>query len=79
MDKALVQMNVQLGRLLADLAGKSGQAIIRAIVRGERDGATLAALCDRRVRSSGVIARSLVGNWRDEHLLELSTRWRPST
>lgn len=72
MDKALVQMNVQLGRLLADLAGKSGQAIIRAIVRGERDGATLAALCDRRVRSSPeVIARSLVGNWRDEHLLEL--------
>jgi len=72
MDKALVQMNVQLGRLLADLSGKSGMTIIRAIVAGERDGATLAALCDRRVRtSSEVIAKSLVGTWRDEHLLEL--------
>lgn len=72
MDKALVQMNVQLGRLLSDLAGKSGMAIICALLAGERDGATLAALCDRRVRSSPeVIAKSLVGNWRDEHLLEL--------
>lgn len=72
MDKALVQMNVQVGRLLADLSGKSGMAIIRAIVRGERDGAVLAGLCDRRVRSNPEqIAKSLVGNWRDEHLLAL--------
>ena len=72
MDKALVQMNVQLGRLLADLAGKSGMAIIRAILAGERDGIKLAALCDRRVRTSPeVVAKSLVGTWRDEHLLEL--------
>jgi transposase len=72
MDKALVQMNVQLGRLLSDLSGKSGMAIIRSIVAGERDGVKLAALCDRRVRTSAdVIAKSLVGNWRDEHLLAL--------
>ena len=72
MDKALVQMNVQLGRLLADLSGMSGMAIIRAIVAGERDGVTLSAMCDRRVRTSPeVIAKSLVGTWRDEHLLEL--------
>lgn len=73
MDKALVQMNVQLGRLLSDLSGKSGMAIIRAIVRGERDGAALAALCDPRVRTSPeTIAKSLVGNWRHEHLLALA-------
>jgi transposase len=72
MDKALVQMNVQLGRLLADLSGKSGLAIIRAILAGERNGATLAALCDRRVQASREeIAKSLVGSWRNEHLLEL--------
>ena len=72
MDKALVQMNVQLGRLLADLSGKSGMAIIRAIVAGEHDGVKLAALCDRRVQTRlEVVAKSLVGTWRDEHLLEL--------
>lgn len=72
MDKALVQMNVQVGRVLSDLSGKSGMAIIRAIVGGERDGRTLAALCDARVRSSPeVVARSLAGHWREEHLLAL--------
>lgn len=72
MDKALVQMNVQLGRLLSDLSGKSGMAIIRAIVAGERNCTVLAALCDRRVMASRQdVAKSLLGNWRAEHLLAL--------
>lgn len=72
MDKSLVQMNVQVGRLLADLGGQSGLAIIRAILAGERDGTRLAGLCDPRVRTpQEEIAKSLVGNWRDEHLLAL--------
>lgn len=72
MDKALVQMNVQVGRLLADLSGQSGLAIIRAILRGERCGKLLAELCHPRVRTPReIVAKSLEGNWRDEHLFAL--------
>jgi hypothetical protein len=37
MRKALVQMNIQLTEVLSDVMGATGQAIIRAIVAGERD------------------------------------------
>lgn len=37
MQKALVQMNLQLTEVLSDVMGITGQAIIRAIVAGERD------------------------------------------
>ncbi|MGC4075893.1 MAG: IS110 family transposase [Rubrivivax sp.] len=72
MQKALVQMNIQLANVIADVAGASGQAILRAIVAGERDPLMLAALKNTRVRASDEdIARSLHGNWRDEHLFAL--------
>lgn len=70
MQKALTQMNVQLTNVLSDIAGKTGLAIIRRIVAGERDGCKLAALRDYRAHASEEeIARSLQGNWRAEHLL----------
>jgi len=72
MQKALAQMNIQLVNTIADVAGCSGQAILRAIVDGERDPYALAALKDRRIRASDEqIARSLQGNWRAEHLFAL--------
>jgi transposase len=72
MQKALAQMNVQLANTIADLAGETGQKILRAIVSGERDPHTLAALKNSRIRASGEeIARSLQGNWRAEHLFAL--------
>ena len=72
MQKALAQMNVQLDTVLSDLTGKTGQAILRAIVAGERDGAALAGLRDRRVKAdAATIARSLRGTWREEHLFAL--------
>ena len=37
MQKALTQMNIQLANVLSDITGKSGQAILRAILEGERD------------------------------------------
>jgi len=37
MQKALVQMNIQLGEVLTDVMGMTGQAIIRDIVAGEHD------------------------------------------
>ena len=72
MQKALQQMNVKLDSVLSDISGKSGMAVIEAIVSGERDAQSLAGLCDRRVKKSqSEIAAALLGNWREEHLFAL--------
>jgi len=72
MQKALDQMNVQVHRAVTDLTGKTGMAIVRAIVAGERDVLTLAAHRDKRCRKSAAeIAAHLTGTWRDEHLFNL--------
>lgn len=72
MQKALTQMNIQLANVISDVAGATGQKILRAIVAGERDGQALAALKDARIHASAdQIAKSLQGNWRDEHLFAL--------
>lgn len=70
--KSLVQMNIQLTEVLSDVMGMTGQAIIRAIVAGERDSKMLAKHRSGRVKASAEeIARALTGNWRDEHLFVL--------
>jgi transposase len=67
--KALTEMNVQLTNVLSDLSGATGMAILRALVRGERDPQRLAELKNERVQASREeIARSLEGNWREELL-----------
>ena len=72
MQKALTQMNVQLDTVLNDVMGKSGEAIVRAIVVGERDPTVLARMCDRRVKTdAATIARALQGNWRTEHVFSI--------
>lgn len=72
MQKALTQMNLQLGNVISDVAGVTGLAIIRAIVAGERDPDALARYRDRRIKASTEdIAKSLRGNWREEHLFAL--------
>ena len=69
MQKALTQMNIQLANVISDLSGRTGQAIIRAILAGERDPRKLAALSDRRIHATKEeIAKSLEGNWRPELL-----------
>ena len=73
MQKALVQMNIQLGEVLTDVMGMTGQAIIRDIVAGERDPAVLAKHRNRRVKASPTdVQRALTGNWREEHLFVLA-------
>jgi transposase len=72
MQKALTQMNVQLANTISDVSGVTGQAIIRAILAGERDVYRLADLRDCRIRASREeIARSLEGTWREDMLFEL--------
>jgi len=72
MQKALTQMNVQLANVLSDISGVTGQAIIKAILAGERDPHKLAQLRDRRVKASQEqIARYLEGNWQEDLLFVL--------
>ncbi len=73
LQKALDQMNVQIHRAVSDLTGVTGMAILRAIVAGERDPTVLARFRDKRCRKSlHEIARHLTGNWREEHLFNLT-------
>jgi transposase len=72
MQKALTQMNIQLANVISDLTGKTGLAIVDAILSGERDCHQLAARRDHRIKAtSETIAKSLVGDWRFEHLFTL--------
>ena len=72
MQKALTQMNIQLANVISDVAGETGQKILRAILAGERDGRVLAAMKNSRIHASDdEIAKSLQGNWRAEHLFAL--------
>ena len=72
MQKSMISMNLQLSNALSDISGVSGQAIIRAILQGERDAWKLAKLRDRRVKASEEeVARSLEGNWREDMRFEL--------
>lgn len=69
MQKALLQMNVQLSQALSDVTGETGLLIIRAIVNGERDPQKLAALRDRNCKKSAEeIGKALTGTWRTEQL-----------
>jgi transposase len=70
--KSLTQMNLQIHHVISDLTGVTGMAIVDAIVAGERDPTVLAKLRDPRVKASEeTIRKSLVGNWRAEHLFTL--------
>ena len=73
MQKALTQMNLQLHHVVTDITGVTGMAIIRAIVAGERDPATLAAMRDPRCHATvETIRQALVGNDREEHIFALT-------
>jgi len=72
MQKALTQMNVQLANAISDLSGSTGQAILKAVLAGERDPAVLAKLRDPRIKATeATVAKSLEGNWRPELLFVL--------
>jgi transposase len=70
--KSLTQMNIQLANVLSDVSGMTGQAIIKAILAGERDPHKLAEFRDPRVKASEEqIARSLEGHWQEDLLFVL--------
>lgn len=72
MQKALVEMNLMLVNVVRDITGKTGMAILKAILGGERDPKALAALRDGRCRRSGEdIALALEGDYKDDQLFLL--------
>jgi transposase len=74
MQKALERMNIKLHDEISDLTGVSGQAMVRAILAGERAPARLLALCDKRIQRSKAegITEALRGTWAEEHLFALA-------
>jgi transposase len=70
--KALTTMNIRLANAISDVSGVTGLAIIRAILKGERDPRELAKLRDPHIQASEEeVMRSLEGDWRDDVLFEL--------
>ncbi len=70
--KALEEMNIKLTEVVSDVVGVTGLAILKAILRGERDARELAKLRHENCkRTEAEIARALQGNWRDDHLFAL--------
>jgi transposase len=72
MQKALVQMNLQLPLVVTDITGQTGMRILRDIVAGQTDPIALARQRDRRCNATEAeIAAALTGHYRPEHLFSL--------
>lgn len=72
MQKVLTQMNIQLANVISDLSGWTGQRIVRAILKGERNPTTLAALSHPGIHATrDTIAKSLEGTWQPDLLFVL--------
>jgi transposase len=69
MQKCMIQMNIQLHKVISDITGFTGMRIIRSILDGERDPLKLAQLKNSRIKNSAdMIAKSLEGNYQEEQL-----------
>lgn len=72
MQKAMELMNIKLQNVISDITGKTGLAIIGAIIGGERNPDQLLKLVDTRIKASqDDIKRSLQGIWKEEYIFEL--------
>jgi transposase len=72
MQKALDQMNVQLPRVITDITGVTGLAIVRDIVDGRTDPEQLARHRDSRCKATEAeFVAALTGNCRPEHIFAL--------
>lgn len=72
MQKSFELMNIKLHTVIKDITGRTGTAIIEAIIGGERKASNFLQFVDRRIKASDEeIEKSLEGNWRDDHLFTL--------
>lgn len=76
MQKALELMNIKIHSVISDIMGKTGTAIVQAILRGEREPENFLQFVDGRIKADQeTIKKSLKGNWRDEYLFMLSENY----
>jgi len=72
MQKALVQMNLQLAIVISDITGVTGLRIVRSIVAGQTDPRALAQHRDPRCQAAEAdIIAALTGHYRPEHVFVL--------
>lgn len=72
MQKALELMNIKIHSVINDIMGKTGTAIVKAILDGEREPENFLQFVDPRIKADHeTIKKSLTGNWRDEYLFLL--------
>jgi hypothetical protein len=77
MQKALELMNIKLHGVISDLMGKTGKAIVQAILGGERKAENFLQYIDPRIKAPAeTLRKSLVGNWRPEHLFLLEENYK---
>jgi hypothetical protein len=77
MQKSLELMNIKIHTVISDIVGKTGTAIIEAIIRGERNAQNFLPFIDGRIKADRQsIVNSLEGNWRKEHLFTLEESYK---
>jgi transposase len=70
--KTLEDANIKLGAVASDIMGKSGRAMLEALVAGERDAAQLAELAQRRLRAKiPQLTLALQGHVTEHHVFLL--------
>jgi len=72
MQKALELMNIKIHTVIADILGKTGMRMIKAILSGQTNPQELVVLCDVRIKApKEEIIKSLEGIWKEEYLFML--------
>src|SRR5262249_14727164 len=71
-EKILEDALLKISGVISGLMGQSGRRFLAALVAGQRDPKTLAALGDRRLKASTAqLEAALTGRFRDIHALEI--------
>src|SRR5205823_9966405 len=67
-EKLLEDTQIKLSSVISDIFGKSGRAMLEALIAGQRDPAVLAELALGRMRGKkSVLQEALTGHFRDHH------------
>lgn len=75
--KSLEMMNIKTKMVISDIHGKTGTAVINAILKGERNPHKLLQHKDRRIKASNEeFVLALEGNWKDEQLYILNQQYK---
>lgn len=71
--KALELMNIKIQNVITQINGKSGLAILHAIINGEQNPENLAALCENSIlkKKKDAVISSLSGNFSNENIFLL--------